>query len=391
MLNADRVYLDYNATTPLAPEALEAMLPFLSEHFGNPSSIHGFGRPAKEALIESTDAFASFLGARPEELVFTSGGTEADNLALLGAVAARRDDGRRHIVTSNVEHHAVLQVIEELERRDWPVTIVEVDERGELTPDRLRGALREDTLLVSIMVANNETGVVQPVGELTTVAHDAGALFHTDAVQACGKIPLDVRELGVDMLAISGHKFYGPRGVGALYVRKGTPFEPVFRGGGQERGRRPGTENVAGIVGLAEAARQVDKLLPTESKRLATYRDALERSVLSSISKSHVNGEGAARRTPNTVNFRFDSLDGEALVLALDEAGYAVSAGAACDEGAVKPSHVLAGLGLSTKQIRGSIRVSLGRYTREEDIEVFAQVLRDTVTDLREGKIVTRV
>jgi len=385
MPNADPVYLDYNATTPLAPEALEAMLPFLREHFGNPSSIHGFGRPAKAALIESTSAFACFLGASPEELVFTSGGTEADNLALLGAVAAPRDDGRRHIVTSNVEHHAVLQVIEELERRDWPVTIVEVDERGELTPDRLRDALRPDTLLVSIMVANNETGVVQPVAELATVAHEAGALFHTDAVQACGKIPLDVRELGVDMLAISGHKFYGPRGVGALYVREGTPFEPVFRGGGQERGRRPGTENVAGIVGLAEAARQVDKLLPTESKRLASYRDSLEQTVLSSVIDSYVNGEGATRRTPNTVSFRFDGLEGEALVLALNEAGFAVSAGAACDEGAVKPSHVLAGLGLSTEQIRGSIRVSLGRYTREKDIESFAEVLRDTVTALRGG------
>ncbi len=386
MSNADRVYLDYNATTPLAPEALEAMLPFLRDHFGNPSSIHAFGRPAKEALIESTDAFASFLGARPEELLFTSGGTEADNLALLGAVAARRDDGRRHIVTSNVEHHAVLQVIEELERRDWPVSIVEVDERGELTPDRLRSALRTDTLLVSIMVANNETGVVQPVRELAMMAHEAGALFHTDAVQACGKIPLDVRELGVDLLAISGHKFYGPRGVGALYVREGTPFAPVFRGGGQERGRRPGTENVAGIVGLAEAARQVDELLPTESKRLASYRDGLERSVLASVARSHVNGQGATRRTPNTVNFRFDGLEGEALVLALDEAGYAVSAGAACDEGAVKPSHVLVGLGLSTEQIRGSIRVSLGRYTREEEVEAFAEVLRDTVTALRKGK-----
>lgn len=378
------IYLDYNATTPLAPEVLEAMLPYLREDFGNPSSIHGFGRRAKAALLEARDTVASWLSASPNEIVFTASGTEADNLAILGVVAAEEEEARprRHLVTSTVEHHAVLNAMKGLEKKGYAVSYVPVDRSGKVAPNALREALRADTLLVSIMSANNETGVIQPVGDLAEASHRAGALFHTDAVQACGKIEVDVSESGVDLLSLSAHKLYGPKGVGALYVRKGAAFKPVFRGGGQERSRRPGTENVAGIVGLAEAARRSAALLTEESARLLTLREEMEVSVLRGIPGSHLNGEGT-ERTPNTANFRFDGVDGEDLVKRLDREGFALSTGAACSAGAIAPSHVLIAMGLTPHEVQGSIRVSLGRATRSEEARAFAAALEHAVRSAR--------
>ena len=272
------VYLDHNATTPVAPEVLEAMLPYLRGDFGNPSSIHQLGRRAKAALLDAREALAAFLSASGSEVVFTGSGTEADNLAILGAIAAEEEEARprRHLVTSTIEHHAVLNVMRHLEKKGHEVTYLPVDRSGRVLEEALRDAVRPDTLLVSVMTANNETGVIQPVFELARISHEAGALFHTDAVQACGKIAVSVEESVADLLSLSAHKLYGPKGVGALYVRRGTPFKPVFRGGGQERARRPGTENVAGIVGLAEAAKRAGGLLVEESSRLLALREEIE-------------------------------------------------------------------------------------------------------------------
>ena len=378
--NSDKgvnVYLDNNATTPLAPEVLEAMLPFLREDFGNPSSIHRLGRRAKDALSRSRRAVAELIGAGPDEIVFTAGGTEADNLAIFGTATAVKTGDRKHLVASNIEHHAVFQVLRHLEQHGWEVTLVDVNDRGRLTPERLVKALRPDTLLVSIMYANNETGVLQPIRELASAAHEVGALFHTDAVQACGKIPVDVGTLGVDLLSLSAHKFYGPNGVGALYVRDGVACEAMFLGGGQEKARRAGTENLPGIVGLAEACRQVQIRLESESKKLTRLRDELQSNVVERIPGSQVNGSGV-ERTPNTVNFRFEGIDGHDLVLALDAAGFAVSTGAACDTGGTG-SHVLTGMGLNPEAVRGSVRVSLGRYTLERDMGVFSEALANAV------------
>ena len=381
--NSDKgvnVYLDNNATTPLAPEVLEAMLPFLREDFGNPSSIHRLGRRAKDALSRSRRAVAELIGAGPDEIVFTAGGTEADNLAIFGTATAVKTGDRKHLVASNIEHHAVFQVLRHLEQHGWEVTLVDVNDRGRLTPERLVKALRPDTLLVSIMYANNETGVLQPIRELASAAHEVGALFHTDAVQACGKIPVDVGTLGVDLLSLSAHKFYGPNGVGALYVRDGVACEAMFLGGGQEKARRAGTENLPGIVGLAEACRQVQIRLESESKKLTRLRDELQSNVVERIPGSQVNGSGV-ERTPNTVNFRFEGIDGHDLVLALDAAGFAVSTGAACDTGGTG-SHVLTGMGLNPEAVRGSVRVSLGRYTLE-DMGVFSEALANAVETVR--------
>jgi cysteine desulfurase len=378
------IYLDYNATTPLAPEVLEAMLPYLREDFGNPSSIRQYGRRTKSAILEARETLACFLSASASEIVFTASGTEADNLAILGVVAAEEEEARprRHLVTSTIEHHAVLNVMRHLEKKGFSVTYVPVDRSGRVVASAVLQALRPETLLVSIMSANNETGAIQPVRELARASHEAGALFHTDAVQACGKIEVDVERSGPDLLSLSAHKLYGPKGVGALYVRKGTPFKPVFRGGGQERSRRPGTENVAGIVGLAEAARRAGALLTEESARLEALREEIEVSVLRQIPGSHLNGEGA-ERTPNTANFRFDDVDGEELVKRLDREGFALSTGAACSAGAIAPSHVLIAMGLTPHEVQGSIRVSLGRGTRAEDTRAFAAALKNAVAIAR--------
>jgi len=375
------VYLDYNATTPLAPEVLEVMLPYFREEFGNPSSIHSFGQRAKAALYDARERVASLIGASPNEILFTSGGTEADNLAILGVLEAA-EGGRRHLVTSSVEHHAVLNTMKALAKKGVPVTFLKVDRAGRVDPEDLKSALTPGTLLVSIMHANNETGVVQPVAELARLTHQAGAYFHTDAVQSIGKIPVRVRELGVDLLSLSGHKIYGPKGTGALYVRRGVNVRPIFRGGGQERARRPGTENLPGLVGLGRAAQLAETHLAGEPNRVAVLRDRLTEDVLARIPGSVPNGV-EAERTPNTVNLSFQGVEGETLIIALDLKGCAVSTGAACSSGTVEPSHVLIAMGLSPQQVQGSIRVSLGRYTTAEEIAYFVDVLESVVESIR--------
>jgi len=375
------VYLDYNATTPLAPEVLEVMLPYFREEFGNPSSIHSFGQRAKAALYDARERVASLIGASPNEILFTSGGTEADNLAILGVLEAA-EGGRRHLVTSSVEHHAVLNTMKALAKKGVPVTFLKVDRAGRVDPEDLKSALTPGTLLVSIMHANNETGVVQPVAELARLTHQAGAYFHTDAVQSIGKIPVRVRELGVDLLSLSGHKIYGPKGTGALYVRRGVNVRPIFRGGGQERARRPGTENLPGLVGLGRAAQLAETHLAGEPNRVAVLRDRLTEDVLARIPGSAPNG-AEAERTPNTVNLSFPGVEGETLIIALDLKGCAVSTGAACSSGTVEPSHVLIAMGLSPQQVQGSIRVSLGRYTTAEEIAYFVDVLESVVESIR--------
>ena len=378
------IYLDHNATTRLAPEVLEAMLPYLREEFGNPSSIHSHGQRAKAALYDAREQVASLIGASPSEILFTSGGTEADNLAILGVLDGA-EGGRNHLITSTVEHHAVLNTMKALAKRGVPVTFLKVDRAGRVSSSELEKVLTSETLLVSIMHANNETGVVQPIAELSGLAHEAGAYFHTDAVQSVGKIAVNVGALGADLLSLSGHKIYGPKGIGALYVRKGVKIRPIFRGGGQERARRPGTENLAGIVGLGHAAQLAEAGLHDDGSRLAALRDELTRNVLARIPGSRVNGANGegVERTPNTVNFSFDGAEGETLIIALDLKGCAVSTGAACSSGTVEPSHVLMAMGLGPERVQGSIRVSLGKYTTTEEITLFVDVLESTVESVR--------
>ncbi len=374
-----RVYLDNNATTPLLPEVFEALRPFYQEEFGNASSIHHYGQHARAAVEKARASVAALLNARPAEIVFVSGGTEADNLALFGL--ARKGD---HVITSAVEHHAVLNTSKRLEQIGCELTQVPVNGRGEIDPDDVRKALRPNTRLVSIMMANNETGVVQPVEEIGRIAREADIFFHTDAVQAAGKIPIDVEKIACDALSISGHKIHAPQGTGALYIRKGTLLQPLIYGGSHERQRRAGTENLPGIVGLGKAAEMAKAWLETGGpEEMSAARDRLQRSVLSAVESAGVNGLGATR-VPNTTNFWFDYVEGEALVIALDLKGLAVSSGAACSSGAIEPSHVLLAMGLSQQRARSSVRVSLGKQTREEDVDFAISVIPETVARLRE-------
>jgi cysteine desulfurase len=378
------VYLDFNATTPLSPAVLEAMLPFLREEFGNPSSIHSYGQRAKAALYDAREQVARLVNAGPNEVVFTSGGTESDNLAVQGVLAAAEGQ-RRHLVTSSVEHHAVLHTMKAVAKKGGEVTFLPVDRAGRVDPadlSRLLEARGSETLLVSVMHANNETGVVQPIAELAAMARRAGAYFHTDAVQSAGKLPLDVEALGIDLLSLSGHKLYGPKGTGALYVRRGVKFRRAFHGGGQERGRRPGTENLPGLVGLGRAAELALKEHAAYASRVGSLRDRLESEVLARIPGTRVNGADAFR-TPNTVNFSFDQVEGETLVMALDLKGYAVSTGAACSSGSVEPSHVLIAMHLPPNEVQGSIRVSLGITTTEEEVAEFIEALAEAVAAVR--------
>jgi cysteine desulfurase len=375
------IYLDHNATTAISPEVLEAMMPYLEGRFGNPSSIHAYGQEAKAALYDARESVSSLINASPNELLFTSGGTEADNLAILGALEAA-EGGRQHLIASSVEHHAVWNLMKALAKKGCPVTLLKVDRDGMVDPQELGRAMRDDTLLVSIMHANNETGVIQPVEELAQVARKGGAYFHTDAVQSVGKIPVDVKALDVDMLTLSGHKIYGPKGIGALYVRRGVKLRPMLRGGGQERSRRPGTENLPGIVGLGRASELARSGLMSDNERVADLRDHLEKTVLDTISEATVNGAGAPR-TSNTTNLSFANAEGETLVIALDLKGFAVSTGAACSSGSVEPSHVLQAMGLGTERVQGSIRVSLGKSTTREEIDSFVTALRSAVESLR--------
>jgi len=373
-----RVYLDNNATTPVLPEVLEAMRPYFGEHFGNASSIHHHGQETRAAVESARESVAALLGCRASEVVFTSGGTEADNLAIFGLT--RSGD---HVITSTIEHHAVLNACKHLAAKGCEVTYIPVDGRGLVDPADVKHAVRPNTKLITIMFANNETGVVQPVAEIGEIAAEADIYFHTDAVQAAGKIAIDVNKIGCDLLTISSHKFHGPQGVGALYVRKGTQLEPMLYGGSHERSRRAGTENVPGIVGLGKAAElAVAGFERGDDLKMAVARDHLERELLS-IEATGLNGEGAPR-VPNTTNIYFDSIAGEALVIALDLKGLAVSTGAACSSGAIEPSHVLLAMGLGPDRAKASIRFSLGKQNMAEDVDFALALIPETVSRLRD-------
>jgi cysteine desulfurase len=376
-----RIYLDYNATTPVDTAVLDAMLPYFADNFGNASSIHSPGQRARGAVDAARASVAALLGAKPSEIVFTSGGTEADNLALFGVVAASQET-RKHIITTAIEHHAVLNTVQALEKSGVEVTYIPVGREGVVDPDAVRGALRPETILISVMYANNELGTIQPIEEIGRIAATAEVLFHCDAVQAAGKLPLDVNRLGVDLLSISAHKIYGPKGAGALYGRSGTPLEPQFYGGHHERDRRPGTENVPGIVGLGKAAELARKNLQTDCARITTLRNRLEDALLAACGEARVNGD-RARRVSNTSNISFHAAGGEALVIALDLQGIACSTGAACSSGAVGPSHVLLAIGLSPDEARSSLRLSLGRTTTAEEIDLAIAAIPRAVERLR--------
>jgi len=374
-----RIYLDNNATTPLLPEVFEAMRPYFIERFGNASSIHHHGQETRAAVEKAREQVARLLGAQAAEIIFTSGGTEADNLAITGLVAPGD-----HIITSSIEHSAVLQTCKHLEQTGYEVTVVPVDGRSVVDPSDVGRAIRPNTKLISVMMANNETGVVQPVEEIGKIAAEAGVAFHTDAVQAAGKVVIDVTRIGCAALSISGHKIHAPQGVGALYVRKGTKIQPLIYGGRHERSRRAGTENVPGIVALGRAADLARAGLESgQDKKIGTMRDRLQQGILSQVDDAVVNGGGSAR-TPNTANIRFENLDGEALVIALDLKGLAVSTGAACSSGAIEASHVLTAMGLRNDQARSCIRFSLGKQTTDEDIDVALSLVPEAVGRLRE-------
>jgi cysteine desulfurase len=374
-----RVYLDNNATTPLVPEVFEAMRPYFVEKFGNASSIHQQGQQARAAIERARESVAGLLNCRAAEVVFTSGGTEGDNLALFGL--AQPGD---HVITSAIEHHAVLNSSHRLEQMGCSVTYVPVDGQALVDPGDVRRALRPETRLISIMMANNETGVLQPVKEIAGIAAEADVYFHTDAVQAAGKVPLDVKEIGCDLLTISAHKIHGPQGAGALFVRKGTLLQPLLYGGRHERSRRAGTENLAGIVGLGKAA-EIARAGFTDGSvtRLAELRDRLEKTIVERVEQVAVNS-GGVTRVPNTTNISFDCIEGEAMVIALDLKGLSISTGAACSSGAIDPSHVLTAMGLPAERARGSTRFSLGKQNTAEDVEFAMSLVPEVVARLRE-------
>jgi cysteine desulfurase len=379
-----RIYLDNNATTPVLPAVLEAMQPYFTEHFGNASSIHHHGQETRAAVERAREAVALLVGCRASEIVFTSGGTEGDNLAIFGLLRSGLVREGDHVISSTIEHHAVLNSCKQLESEGCSVTYIRCDQRGLIDPDDVRRAIRPSTRLITIMMANNETGVVQPVEAIGKMASEADVYFHTDAVQAAGKVTIDVSAIGCDLLSISGHKMHAPQGVGALYVRKGTRLQPLFHGGRHERSRRAGTENVPGIVGLGKAAELAKEGLASgEVRRMADLRDRLESALLGEIEFCGVNGAGAPR-VPNTTNIYFDHVEGEPLVIALDLKGLAVSTGAACSSGALEPSHVLTAMGLNGDRARASLRFSLGKQNTAEDVDFALRLIPETINRLRE-------
>ena len=377
-----RIYLDHNATTPLLPAVVERMVAVLRDEFGNPSSVHHFGQQAKAVIDEARSEVANLIGAEPSEVLFTSGGTEADNIAIRGAAEALEAGGRRHLVASAIEHEAVLNTLKALGKRGWRTTLLPVDQSGVVSPAALRNALADDTAVVSVMHANNEIGTIQPIAELARLAHERGALFHTDAVQSAGKIAIDVKTVGVDMLAMSAHKFYGPKGVGALWIRRGLRVMPILTGGRQERSRRAGTENVAGIAGMGVAARAAAGKMEAEGRRLSALRDRLEGGILGAVAGTSVNGSTAAR-VPNTTNISFDRIEAESLLIALDLQGVAVSTGSACSSGTLEPSHVLKAMGFNAHRTQNSIRFSLGAANTEAEVDRVIAVLPGIVDKLR--------
>jgi cysteine desulfurase len=379
-MNVERIYLDHNATTPIDPEVLETMLPFLREDYGNASSLHWLGQRARAATEDARAEVAALIGADPSEVVFTGSGSESDNMALRG-VTARARGPRRGLVTTTIEHHAVLNTARAL--GDTPVAFVGVDPAGQVRLEEVEEAVDGGTALVSIMLANNETGILQPVAEAAALAHDRGALVHCDAVQAAGRVPVDVGALGVDLLTLSAHKLYGPKGVGCLYVRRGTGLAPLVTGGSQERNRRAGTVNVAGAVGFGAAAARARARLEADAVRLAALRGRLEERLLQ-IPGASLNGTGP--RLPNTVNVSFEEVEAEGLVMALDLAGVAASTGAACAAGGTEPSHVLKAMGLPPERVEASLRLSLGRPTTEEQVDRAARIVRECVARHRDSR-----
>lgn len=376
-----KVYLDNAATTALSPRVLEAMLPYFTQHYGNPSSVHAFGREAKQGLDKARDQVAKALHCDPSEVIFTGCGTESDNTVLLG-VAQRYGDKGKHIITTNVEHHAILHTCEYLEKQGYSVTYLPVDQDGLVTAEQVAAAIRPDTILVSIMFANNEVGTIMPIQEIGAVCKEKGVLFHTDAVQAVGHIPVDVQAMHIDMLSLSAHKFHGPKGVGALYCRKGIRLPSYIMGGAQEKGRRAGTENVAGIVGLGAAIELATEQLEENRAKMTALRDRLMTGIQARISEVKLNGH-PTNRLPNNVNFSFKYIEGESILLMLDMNGIAASSGSACTSGSLDPSHVLLALGLPHEIAHGSVRLTLGDETTEEDIDYTIDVLEKTVARLR--------
>ena len=378
------IYFDNAATSPVRPEVVEAMSLFHSEVFGNPSSLHQSGQRAKRALEEARSAVAAVIGADPKEIFFTSGGTESNNLALRGAAHAAADRGK-HIITSSIEHHSVLNVCHALEKEGFKVTYLPVDRSGVIDLDALQDSIRSDTVLVSIMLAGNEVGTIQPLSQAAAMAGEKGIVLHADACQAVGKMPVNAADLGVDLLSLTAHKFYGPKGQGALYVRRGTKIMPLLQGGHQERLLRPGTENIPGIAGLASAIRLASEDLALESVRLSALRDRLESGVLARVSDVSLNGRRELR-VPNISNMSFGSIQGESLLLVLDMSGISVSTGSACNAGSTEPSHVLRAMGLDPNLAQGSLRFSLGRQNTEAEVDEVVAVLSEAVDRLRENE-----
>jgi cysteine desulfurase len=377
-----RVYFDYNATTPLAPDATEAVVQTTREVFGNASSIHHFGQQAKAAMDDARTAVATLLNGDPSEVVFTSGGTESDNFAIRGAADALEPTGRRHLIASAIEHEAVLNTLRSLARRGWRTTLLPIDHTGIVSADRLREAITADTAVVSVMHANNEIGTIQPIAALAAIAHEHGALMHTDAVQSVGKIGVDVRALGVDLLSLSAHKFNGPKGAGVLWIKRGTRMQPIVTGGKHERNRRAGTENVPAIAGLGVAAHLAAGKLSSEGARVGALRDRLEAGILRAVPGTAVNGAAEAR-VPNTTNISFERVEAESLLIALDLEGIAVSTGSACSSGTLEPSHVLRAMGLPTHRTQNSLRFSLGMFSTQEEVDHVVDVLPRLVEKLR--------
>jgi cysteine desulfurase len=375
------IYFDNNATTAVAPEVLEAMLPYYQDFYGNPSSMHTFGGSVHRVIEKAREEVAALINAEPDEIIFTSCGSESDNTALMSAVESLPH--KRHVITTRVEHPAILNFARYLSRKGYRVTFLPVDNSGRLDRNVFLKALDDDTAIVSIMFANNETGVIFPIAELGQIVKEKGILFHTDAVQAAGKLPLDVKKLAVDMLSLSGHKLHAPKGVGALYVRKGTRFHPYLMGGHQEHGRRAGTENVASIIGMGKACEIALGHLTTNTTRLAGLRDRLEQALLRTCPDARVNGD-AGNRLPNTTNISFEFVEGEAILLRLDEYGVCASSGSACSSGSLEPSHVLRAMGIPFTAIHGSIRFSLSHFTTESEISRVIEILPPIINELRQ-------
>jgi cysteine desulfurase len=377
-----RIYFDYNATTPLASDAIDALTAATRDLFGNASSVHTFGQQAKAALDHSRSSIAGLIGGDPLEVVFTSGGTESDNFAIRGVADALESTKRRHLITTAIEHEAVLNTFKALARRGWRTTILPVDQSGIVSPDRLREVITDDTALVSVMHANNEIGTLQPVAEMAAIAHEHGALMHSDGVQSAGKISVDVRSLGLDLFSISAHKFNGPKGAGALWIRRGTRVQAIQTGGKHERNRRAGTENVPAIAGMGAAARLAVAKLDGESARVAALRDRLETGILRAVDGTAVNG-APDRRVPNTTNISFERVEAESLLIALDLEGIAVSTGSACSSGTLEPSHVLRAMGFPPHRTQNSLRFSLGMFSTAEEVDRVIEVLPRLVEKLR--------